>query len=395
MATRRWLGTAPAIAQVTTYAFGGTWNSGDTITITIGTKSYAMTAGSSTTTVVVTNVVNALAALVSNREYPEYAEFTASGGGTTTLTLTANVPGMSFTVSFSNTGSGTIGSATNTTANSGPNDWSTAANWSGATVPVSTDDVYIDEGTSNITEGLNQSGVTLTSLTISARYRGLIGLPNRNAFGYAEYRQSELKIGATTATIGFGDGPGSGRIKLDFSSIQTTCYVYKSGTSLESGVPAVQIRGTHASNVLHVIGGDVGVAVLASHTATIATLKQSGGNVVCGTGVTLTTVTKTGGSIEINSGTTSFTSEQGANKIGAGAHTSVLIENGTLDYRSSGTIGTLETRNDSISDFRSVNVARTITTTKLKDRSTIIDPNGTITFTNPISGWKAIRAVPL
>ena len=36
MATKRWIGNAPAVAQVNTFTFGGTWETSDVITLTIG-----------------------------------------------------------------------------------------------------------------------------------------------------------------------------------------------------------------------------------------------------------------------------------------------------------------------------------------------------------------------
>ena len=57
----------------------------------------------------------------------------------------------------------------------GVGDWSDTANWSGATVPISTDDVTINQGNADIQTNLNQSAVTLASLTIGPGFSGSIG----------------------------------------------------------------------------------------------------------------------------------------------------------------------------------------------------------------------------
>ena len=55
-------------------------------------------------------------------------------------------------------------------------DWSVAGNWSPSGVPASTDDVIISAAyTVSITAGLNQSAVTLNSLTVEEGYSGAIG----------------------------------------------------------------------------------------------------------------------------------------------------------------------------------------------------------------------------
>ena len=88
MATVRWRGDAPAIAQVQSWAFGGTWESSDVIRVTIGGKTKDFTAGSPTTSTVVANLVAAWNAL-SAASWPEFAELTASQS-TTTFKLTAD-----------------------------------------------------------------------------------------------------------------------------------------------------------------------------------------------------------------------------------------------------------------------------------------------------------------
>ncbi len=58
----------------------------------------------------------------------------------------------------------------------GDNDWSTAANWTGAAVPVGGDDVIFDGRTSeSATAGMDQDTVDLGSMTVRDTYSGDIG----------------------------------------------------------------------------------------------------------------------------------------------------------------------------------------------------------------------------
>src|SRR5262245_41819885 len=98
MATVRWRGDAPAVAQIQSWAFAGTWESSDLIRVTIGGKTKDFTAGSTTTATVVANLVAAWNAL-SGATWPEFAELTASQA-TTTFKLTSDTAGKPFTVTI-------------------------------------------------------------------------------------------------------------------------------------------------------------------------------------------------------------------------------------------------------------------------------------------------------
>jgi hypothetical protein len=134
MAANRWQGGAAAVAQVTTWTFGGTWTATDTITVTIGSKSYTVTTGSATLATLLATLQAALAGL-SSSSFPEFAEVTWTNPTGTTLVGTAATAGVPFTATLTtSSAAGTI-SAASTTASSGPNDWSTAPNWSRGVIP--------------------------------------------------------------------------------------------------------------------------------------------------------------------------------------------------------------------------------------------------------------------
>lgn len=397
MATRTWIGAAPKISQVRNYLLNGTWEADDIIIFTIGTVSVSMASGSTNTTTIAASMAttwNALSAAV----YPQFAEMTASSS-TGNFILTADTAGNPFTVTISSTeangaasdaqtidsvASPTTSTGTATTANSGPNDWSVAANWAEGAVPVNSDDVVIDQGSVDILDGLAQSSVTLTSLTIRAAYTGKIGRPNLNASGYYEYRATALAISATTCTIGQGVGSGSGRMKLNFGTAQTALSVFKTATTVERGIAALCWKGTHASNVVNVYGGDVGVATFSGETAVIATLRQTGGTVLTASGVTLTTIDKNGGTLTTYSAATTVTHRGGDMAIWGGAHTTINNQEGTISYNSTGTLTTLNGYDGSTTDFDTVNQARTVTNCTVVAGATIIDHAKTVTWTNGI-----------
>lgn len=394
MATRTFIGAAPRIAQVQDYLFAGTWESTDVINLSLGTVTLSVVAGSTTISTIIDLIVTTWNAL-SATNYPSFSEITASRTSNT-LRLTADTAGNAFACSITTTETGggaadaqTIdGGATSTgtssTANSGPNDWSVAANWAEGAVPVDADDVVIDRGAVDILDGLNQTAIELTSLTIKASYTGKIGRPKTNASGYPEYRTDYLVIAATTINIGQGSGSGSGRIKLNCEAEQITMNVYSTGTSAEQGLPSLQWKGTHASNVVNVYNGDVGIATFSGETATVATLRQAGGVVRCTAGVTLTTVDKTGGTIFTDSACTTFTNGGGDATLNGGAHTTLHVREGTVRYDSTGTLTTLNVYGGGTVTFDGINKARTVTTTTITERATLIDSARTVTWTNGI-----------
>lgn len=367
MATKRWIGNAPAVAQVNTYLFAGTWEANDVITFTIGTKSVSTTATSTTIATIGAALVTFWNALDSTA-YPEFAEITASFS-TATLTLTADTAGKPFTVTISTTETGggaadaqTIEGTTSTTgtvatANNGPNVYSSAMNWDTGAVPVDADDLYFDSGSVDCLYDLSYSAVTPASITIGPGYSGNIGLPETNednsATPYREYRTTSLTLGTSgdATNIAVSINGGGGRIKLNHGSSQYTALVKNTGQRLEAQIPAVLLMGTHASSSLSVNRGDVGVSFFGGETSTILTLNVGYQNnpagdsqVVLGAGVTLTnaTIVQTGGTLEINSatsGTATITQYDGTLTLQAGGQVGLTVRGGRCVYNSTGTLG--------------------------------------------------------
>lgn len=350
MASISWVGGAVATAQVQSYAFGGTWETDDIVRLTIGQKTVNVTAASATTNTVIDNVVTAWNAL-SSSVYPEFAEITASRSSSN-LILTMDTAGKPFTCTItplesdgSAAGAQTIGGAgvattgTASTASSGPEDVSTAANWSAGAIPVNGDTVTIDREGARLKYGLNQSTIALAALNILAKDVE-IGLPKKNAdsTSYPEYRDDYWKISATSVYV----STASNRVKLNLGSTQTTYEQDASGSGTEQYVPAVLLRGTHASNVWTINKGVAGLAFFAGETASLYTLNVGKGvTVTLGSGCTNYTLNNYGGKLYVNSAIATAlnhpSSSGGTTTIeGSGAVAQVTAQSGQVNYNTTG-----------------------------------------------------------
>jgi hypothetical protein len=396
-------GDAKAVAQVTAYVFGGTWEATDIVTVTINNKTLSVVAGSTTISTVVDTVVEDFND-VDTDIYPEFANITASRSSDS-LILTADTEGEPFTctVATTETGGGaadaqtidgtTTSTGTNSTANSGPNNWDTALNWSAGTAPADTEDVYVEALSVDLLNGLSNANTELTSLNISSTYTGAIGRPVRNPSGYYEYRDTYLRVDATTVNIGYGSGQGSGRIKLDLGTTDAfTVNVSRTGNPLENGIPALLLKGGLAGCTLNVLQGSIGVAFHPGETAVIPTVRigyqdnpATDARVWFGTGVTLTTITQNGGDLTTQSNITTYTINGGTATILAGAITTLTVDSGTVYYQSTGTIGTLNLGSGATIIFSRDPRGRTVTNCTMDAGATLLDPYKTVTFTNPFA----------
>src|SRR6516225_9532254 len=128
MATTRWRGDAPAVAQVQTVTIG-TNDVSTTYKVTINGKTVSVPGDAGGASATATDLANAFKASTVPQEFAEIAW----GAAGNVVTGTAAKLGRPFTLAASATGgTGTI-STTITTANSGPNDASVPANWSSGT----------------------------------------------------------------------------------------------------------------------------------------------------------------------------------------------------------------------------------------------------------------------
>lgn len=390
-----WQGNAPAVAQVSTFTVQDTWATGDTATLTCGSASVTFTVAGTET---VSAVVAGLVALWNASAAPELAEITAADNDPDiTLTMDAGNEGIPFTVTGSevNAGDGTIDAAqTDTTANSGPNSWDVAPNWSGGAVPVNADDVILENSAVSILYGLAQSGVTLASLTRHETFTGTGGLPRTNSNDtsnpYVEYRPTYLEISATNADLGVGTGSGSGRFKLDTGANQTTITISSGGSAAraEVGIPRILWKGTHTDNAIYINRGDLGIAFFGPDSANFETMgvgfvdtQATDANVYIGSGVTH----KAGGEITMNGGVFESRSAIIVIQVSAGVATvsgsatvtTLRHRGGTYYPNTTGTLANFFLHGDALFDCRQDMRTTTITSTNIYG-GTIQDPMGTI-----------------
>lgn len=349
MSTNIWRGDAQPIAQVSTLTPVSVTN-GNTVTITINRKEYTYTMGSSVAATELAALATALTTF--GQTVLEFGEVTWTSSATA-LIGTGPDTGWPFTVTVSGTVSWTN---VTTTSPSGPNWFSIAANWSTGVVPGDDDIVVFENSAVSCQHGLDQSSVTPRQIIIRSSFTGDIGLPRYNASnGYYEYRDTELSIGSVydtdyewlTIDMGEGDGSCSSLVRLNTNGKKTKLTVYNTGSSTENSVPALQWRGTHASNEVNALKGSLGIGFYAGQEATVATLRESyvssletDADVTVGADVTLTTVIKSGGTAEIRCAVTSVENSGGDLEIaGLGAVGSLVVTSGTAYCSTTGIVG--------------------------------------------------------
>lgn len=320
MGTLYWVGTADAVAQVSTGSIDSVdaTPSNNTFTVTIGDVAISVAGDTDVST-----TATALRAALNASTHPYFAAVTWSGSSGD-ITGTADTAGVPFEAALTETGagSGAVTDFSDATASAGPNDWSTGDNWLTVgtgigTAPASTDDVIIENSSTSIAYGLSQSSIELDSLRIDQNYTGKIGL-QRNVFATSvdgatfdtsksEYRAHYLTIGSALIDIGQVLSPstavGSTRIKIsNVDSAASTTTIHNTATTGDGLLPAVQLLNTHSSSTLFIrkAPGGVGVAVgEPGETTTFSAITVSdqtgAARLFTGSGLTLTTYTQYGG----------------------------------------------------------------------------------------------------
>jgi hypothetical protein len=405
MSTRRWIGTAKKVKQVSTITIGGTWLATETITVTIGTVDLVVTIGS----LVLTSQVAATLVQAWNGttltdttatsspsvaeggavSLGQFAGITASvSGSVVTLTGTAGRP-FTFSVAESSA-SGTVADATPTAA-TGPNFTSNADNWSGNAVPVDNDTIVFDSGNVPVLYDLNMA-IQPAAYIQTKGYSGTIGLPDINvdvsSKPYNEYRTTHLTFDnnsvTCTYTIGQGTGQGSGRTRIDAGAGQSVVLIYGTGTRLDDGIPSLRFLGIHASNVYTALGGDSAIADIPGQVSTISVLRTvasqaSVPTLVVGAGVTLATANFDGGNVTVNCAGTTTTQSAGHLTWSDGAITTLVLEGGICLHFGSGAIATLKVY-DAMFDRSGDNRALTVTNAiQLYKGFRFLDPTGSVT----------------
>ena len=262
----------------------------------------------------------------------------------------------------------------------------TGTNWSAGSAPTTGDNIIFDGRATQGLVGSDQSAITLASIRVYRSYAYDVGSTT-----------TPLKIGATTVDLylepdGQTSGTGPSLIALDYYTIQNTTTVYNNARTVgSSGFPCVMLKGTHASNVLSVKGGTVGVGLFAPNEATTWSKIHVDGDaayLVIGGGTTLTTLNQKRGKIKLYCAATTINQDGGElETIGSGAITTANIS-GKLISNSTGTITTLYVNSAGVADFSTSAISRTVTNCTIYGASSKIEADNnsalSITFSNGV-----------
>lgn len=321
MATKHWLGIATAVAQVGTASI-------DSVDGTPADNTFIVTIGGVAISAVgdtdVATTATALRSSLNASTHPYFAAITWSGSAGDIIG-TADTAGVPFVAALTETGvgSGAVTDFAATTASVGPCDWSSADNWSDGAIPASADTVIFSNSAVNACFGLSQTAVLLVGLQIEQSYTGKIGL-NKNAFvtsvdgdtldtTKSEYRDDFLDINIDALEIGkqlgIGTSAGSGRIKIDNSSVDASIIEIFNTASIgaEANLPPVRLKTSHVNTDIFVRGGNVGLGVdTPNETCIIGDIYVGGAStkVFFGTACQVTNFTQDNGKSILHSTTT-------------------------------------------------------------------------------------------
>lgn len=180
MATRTWLednGVAN-VAQIDTQTYsGGPWTGGFTVTYTMTAEDGSTQVETYTTVAAQTDeqTRDGVLAVLQGSSQSLFQAVTWASSGTDKITGTAKTAGVPFYLAATEDDTAGAIADAHTTANVGRNDWNTAANWSGTTVPVADDIVIFNQGSHDVLYGLDQSSIDLQAMRIGKGFKGRIG----------------------------------------------------------------------------------------------------------------------------------------------------------------------------------------------------------------------------
>ena len=337
MANKTWLGGATAVAQVSTITLNNDTDDAETaLTVTMTAEDGSTQQESITPSG--TDESTIAAALQAELDSSTQTLFQAVTWtqASNVVTGTAKTAGVPFYFSSAYTGgTGTTTDATGT-ANAGPNDWATAANWSGGTVPSGSDAIFFVEGAHDLLYGLDQSGTTYGNFHVGKNYTGTLGDPNDGTPYYLQ-----LDLGSAECFI---NGRGNG-VFIDFSGAGD---VYVLGSKALDD--AVQLKSSGIS-ALYIAEPEVlGTVTLADsfQIANLYVLNCPNAKIDVGESITCS------GSVNVNAGAVTFESPGGAitHRITGGTviykeddlgSMSLEVWGGSVDIRSGGTLSSLKT----------------------------------------------------
>lgn len=366
MATKYWEGKADAVAQVGDFKITA-YDPATTYKVTIGdiVVSTVGTGGTIATT------ITALLALLQASGHPYFDTITWSSPAADTIRGTADTAGVPFVATFTKTGgAGTVNAYAPVTVSSGPNDWSTATNWSDNLVPVNNDTVILQDNDVDILWGLDQSLVHLTKFIQRQSYTGRIGLDysqfatsNASSEDVYEYRTVYLTFAYLVSgvelgeTIGTSAPAGSPRVMLDVGITDSTAPIVVFNTAslgTDANRPAVRFKANQVSCNFFIRNapGGVGIATeIPGETSVIGKVSSTcpgSSTIQIGSGVTITTgFEQTGGNSVVRAAATVPTIRcMGGTLTTEGDFTATLMiaDGGTIYANHSKTAGSAITR---------------------------------------------------
>lgn len=394
MARKQFIGNAAAVKQITTVTVGGTCLDGETFTLTMNTKDLVLTlVGNEATTAVATALKEMWMAatrldgsgstdVTSNaggQQFGEFSKVTATVSGSV-VTLTANKPGVPFVVTASETSAtGTLTLATPQAA-TGPNFWDNGDNWNTLTVPANDDTFVLRDCNVPIWFGLPNGSLEGT-FEHWMSHTGEVGLPPINiddpSKPYYEYLQPYVRLDdAGTGTDiahrwGMGEGPGSPLINVKHTGVKNSHIVYNTGRPHPTrlGTKALNLCSTGNTSTINILNGSVDFSSQDGSTAAFVTVKQSGGDTKCESG--------------IHTSNAVITTSGGRSVIGGGAIAAIHVRGGVLRIEGqTGTITDLNILPRAIVEYASI---ATITTITVKEGTFDARPDaGPFTITNAV-----------
>jgi hypothetical protein len=270
MANVFWRGGAPAVRQVVTLTFAGTWAANDTYRFTIGTKDLTLTIGTDTTLAGIAaeflatfNASDPLSPAPSpafvrssgGQQILEFAEVTASVGSSSAVVVLTGALGVPFTyASLATTaGSGDVTAATAIAA-TGPNFLSNPDNYLGGALPVSGDVLIFDAGNVSAIYALDYFRANSIELDVRiyGDWLGSLGLPPTNATGlYPEYRTRFFQWQTNPSTLevlaGSSGSTNQGNLYIDAIDTPGSTIRILAARGVTSTGPTIFLNGSDAT----------------------------------------------------------------------------------------------------------------------------------------------------
>lgn len=161
-------------------------------------------------------------------------------------------------------------------------DWESTSNWSGGSVPVTGDDIYILNGTQNITTNMDQTGVDPAKVIVGPNFRGTVGTPSSpiefGTIAYLSYNGKGCKsfnIDPTAMTKGIVMGT--------YAGLPASFYLQSGAatTFIVNGGMGVRIGGATVTTFVQAPDSDMTareVNTVIDASATVTTARILGGN---------------------------------------------------------------------------------------------------------------------